>query len=288
MADAIMQTSVDHDTGLDAATSYQNLKSLKAAMKAADQAEAQARAQGDQALADDIAAESQARAQAIQAEATTRAQAITGLSNTVTQHIQNYDAKMLLIDQEIEIAKGLNSEERTAVLALIEEGVNSFVNSGGLAAMAARLTVMLDGKPVNLPDAISLLWSKPSVSHTKILSRYADNIAEATEVTFTDGLASVTTSVRDESVAGQITVSYTAANFRGLGIDATATDVVSVDADGFMLPKQYGKLNFTLSVAEGSSISVSGIDFNNDGNVADGDLSTDDTASGDDPTTSVG
>ena len=44
------------------------------------------------------------------------------------------------------------------------EAFDQMAGSGQLLEMAARLTVVLDGTAVSVPDAIALLWSKPSWS----------------------------------------------------------------------------------------------------------------------------
>lgn len=270
MTNATLGVSVAHNTGMAAAVAENNRIKTKALVDAAIQAEADARANGDQSLGDLIAQQVAALAQSIADEATARAAGDSTLDNKVTNHINAYNAKMILVDQQIEIAKGLNEGERTAVMALIEQGMGDVIASGQLLEMAARLTVVLDGTPVTVPDAISLLWSKPSLASTKILQKFPDGLAQSTELVFVDGLTSVTTAERDETIPGEVAITYTASDFRGLGIDATATDIVTVDGDGMMAPLQFGELTFVLSAPEGASITVSNSDFDGDGTISDG------------------
>ncbi|MEM7295408.1 MAG: hypothetical protein AAF330_02090 [Pseudomonadota bacterium] len=270
MSDATLGASVAHNTGLAAAVAENNRTKTKAAVDAALQAEAALRVAGEQTLGDLIAQEVANLTQSVADEATARAAADSTIDAKITNQISAFNAKMLLVDQELVIAKGLNEGERTAVMALIEQGMGDVIASGQLVEMAARLTVVLDGSAVSVPDAIGLLWSKPSLASTKILQSFPDGLAQSTELTFVDGLTAVTTAVRDETVAGQVSVTYTASDFRGLGIDATATDIVSVDGDGMMTPLQFGELAFVLTAPEGSTITVANSDFDGDGTISEG------------------
>lgn len=257
---------VNLHTGNEQEVQIKNLMAVRNALAASVQAEADARAAGDDALAALIASE----IASFRAEVTTitnqLASDISDLDNRLANRIVHVDDEIARLDLAIEAARALESGEISAVKDLIEQAAIDILESGKIEQIAARLNVILNGVSVTLPDAIKALWSRPVLKHTTVNTRDADGYATSTTLEFMDGRTAITSMTKNNLGGGVMELVYSVADFLGLGIVASGKEVFTTVGD---ITRQtgFGELTYTMPVEAGTVITPEAPDVNGDGTI---------------------
>lgn len=254
-------------TGNDQETQIKNLLSVRDALAASVQAEADARAAGDNDLAALIASEISTFRAEVTAITNQLASDISDLDNRLANRITHVDDEIARLDLAIEAARALESGEISAVKDLIEDAAVQILESGQIEKIAARLNVILNGVSVTLPDAIKALWSRPVLKHTTVNSRDADGYASSTTLVFMDGRTAITSMTKNDLGGGVMELLYSVADFLGLGITASGKEVFTTDANGMTRQTGFGELTYTMAVEAGTVITPEAPDVNGDGTI---------------------
>ncbi|MGV6839981.1 MAG: hypothetical protein ACWA40_07275 [Planktomarina sp.] len=269
------EISVGGGDVVEGAVALGNIKRLRKWAKEMDQAQTTARELGFEKAANQLETVRTGLVTKIDTD-------VAGVSNRVTNLTTDHQNFETWVRAQFDAMDGLSDEDKAAHKAAIERAINNFIDDGGLTQLSAQMQVVLNGTTVRLPDAMLAVWSIPYVESRETLGYFDDHLPSSIKFTFTDGTTSVVTATRNDETSGQIDLTYGDMDFRGLGIAAIMESTVTVDADGDYTLKKLGDLVFTISVKEGSAVTINKVDVDGDGDTETGDVYGDDTVPADD------